>query len=409
MEGEKSSSQLEQEKSHSSLEKKIADQARVYEMEEFYHKIRVDLESALSGRTDYFNILQTAFSESEKTEKDYLEDFEKFGLIRAEKTEEIHLISCFRNSGYELFSYALSDRIDKQKSLSFILNAIKNYVKYKLGELIEVLALESHVIHFFVVQKAYIIAIVTTRNVTRDRMGALAIQMARIIRNYPNETPHTNPHLRAAIQEAVEISKVSLVREHHTLKIILIGDGAVGKTSIRKRYLGEGFQEDYQMTIGADLVAKKGSTIYAGGKQIKYVIWDLAGQPRFENVRKAYYQMAVGALVVFDMTRMESYQNIVAWMNELWRNNGRGPVPCVILGNKIDLCFEKGLHHVNESKITKFVDRLSQISEKYRGFKIHFLPTSAKTGRNIEQAFELLGESIIDFLATTKEMKRIKQ
>ncbi|MFX1537880.1 MAG: Rab family GTPase, partial [Promethearchaeota archaeon] len=191
------------------------------------------------------------------------------------------------------------------------------------------------------------------------------------------------------------------VQEHHTLKVILIGDGAVGKTSIRRRYLGEGFQIDYQMTIGADLAAKTSDIVYTGGKQIKYLIWDLAGQPRFTNVRKIYYMSAVGALVVFDITRPESYQNIVKWMNELWRNNGRGPVPLIVLANKTDLC-KAGLPCVSKEKIQAFVSRLSQISEKYRGFKIYFLPTSAKTGQNIEQAFELLGESIVDFLSSVK-------
>ena len=187
----------------------------------------------------------------------------------------------------------------------------------------------------------------------------------------------------------------------HILKLLLLGDGAVGKTSIRRRYLGEGFDREYQMTIGADLATKKSSILYTGGKQIKYVIWDLAGQPRFSAVRKAYYQFAIGALVVFDMTRPSSFQNIVAWMNELWRNNGRGPIPLIVLGNKADLCTE-GAPCVPNEKALAFVNRLSQISEIHRGFKIHFLPTSAKTALNIELAFELLGEAIIDFMASTK-------
>ncbi len=370
-------------------------------MEEFYHKVQVDLEKALSGRSDYLTILEEAYSQAERTEKDYIEDFRQFGLERrAEKTEDIYLISCFMKSGQPLFDYPLSQKINFQESLGFILGTIKNYVRYKLGELLEVLTLESQTIHFFVVEQI-IISIVTSKNIPRDKIYMLAIQIGQIISQHPNKNPQNSPDLRGDLDRAIDSTKATLVQEHHTLKVILIGDGAVGKTSIRRRYLGEGFKVDYQMTIGADLAAKTSDIIYTGGKQIKYLIWDLAGQPRFTNVRKIYYMSAVGALVVFDFTRPESFQNIVKWMNELWRNNGRGPVPLIVLANKIDLC-SAGLPCVSEEKVQAFVSRLSQISEKYRGFKIYFLPTSAKTGQNIEQAFELLGESIVDFLSSVK-------
>ncbi len=155
------------------------------------------------------------------------------------------------------------------------------------------------------------------------------------------------------------------------------------------------------MTIGADLATKESPVLYSGGKQIKYLIWDLAGQPRFENVRTAYYMSAMGALVVFDTTRPESFQNIVTWMNEVWRNNGRGPVPMVILGNKTDLR-QEGLPSVSDEKAQRFALTLSKIAKKHRGFNIDYLPTSAKTGFNINLAFELLGEAILDFFASMK-------
>ena len=385
------------------LEAKISDDLRPDEMEEFQLKVRVDLEKALSGRGDYLSIIEEAYAQAEKTEEDIKEDFKKFGLEReqAEKTEEIHLISCFLNSGRSLFDYPLSDKIDIKKSLSFILNAIKNYVRYNLGELLEVLTLETQTIHFFVVEP-YIISITTSKHVPRDMVGTLAVQLSQILNYHTDQNIETNPKLRVAIDESISSVKATFVQERLTLKVILIGDGAVGKTSIRRRYLGEGFRDDYQMTIGADLAAKTSDMVYSGGKQIKYLIWDLAGQPRFNNVRKAYYSASVGALLVFDVTRPESFQNIPKWLNELWRNNGHGPVPLVVLGNKIDLS-EVGIPSVSETKAKAFVDRLSQIAEQYRGFKIYFLSTSAKTGQNIEQAFELLGEAIIDFLTTVKK------
>ncbi|MHA2329240.1 MAG: Rab family GTPase, partial [Candidatus Hodarchaeales archaeon] len=311
---------------------------------------------------------------------------------------------CFMSDGRPLFNYPLSDRIDTKISLGFILNAIQNYVRYELGELLEVLILESQTIHFFVIENSFIISIVTSKSIPRDKVGVLAIQIAQVMKLHPDKSLQNNSDLRSAIDRAIVSTRATLIQEEHTLKVILIGDGAVGKTSIRRRYLGEGFRDDYQMTIGADLAAKNSDVIYSGGKAIKYLIWDLAGQPRFSNVRKAYYMSAVGALVVFDVTRPESFQTCVKWMNELWRNNGRGPVPLIVLGNKTDLCVT-GMPCVSESKAKGFVDRLSQISERYRGFKIHFIPTSAKTGQNIEIAFELLGESIVNFLSSSKKIQ----
>lgn len=400
MENKKLSEENKKPKISDSLIKKISNDSRSDEMEEFQLKLKVDLEDGLSKRTDYLDILENVYSQSEIEQK---EAFKRFGLTPSEKTENIFYISCIHNSGRPIFNYRLSDRIDYEESLNLILTAIKNYIHYKLGELLEVLTLETHTIHFFVIEKTYIVSIITSKQITRDKVASLAIQIGAIIKEFPDEDPRVNPGLKSALDQAVESTIATFITEHFTIKIILIGDGAVGKTSIRRQYLGEGFTDDYQMTIGADLAVKGSPVIYSGGKKIKYLIWDLAGQPRFENVRKTYYMAAVGGLVVFDATRQESFINIVKWMNELWRNNGKGPVPLVVLANKIDLCSEEGVTCVAENKAMVFVKRLSQISEKFRGFKIHYLPTSAKIGQNIDYAFELLGESIIDFLSSTKK------
>jgi small GTP-binding protein len=247
----------------------------------------------------------------------------------------------------------------------------------------------------------YIVSVVTSKPVPRDRIWNLAIQIVTIVKKHDEETLRENPEFLKEINEIIESTQASLVRKSHTLKVILVGDGAVGKTSIRRQYLGEGFRNDYQMTIGADLAKKESPVLYSGGRQIKYIIWDLAGQQRFEKVRTAYYTSAMGALAVFDTTRIESFQNIVAWMNEFWKNNGQGPVPLIILGNKVDLRGEVSTS-VSDAKAQRFANMLSQVAEKHRGFKIYYLPTSAKTGLNIDLAFELLGESIIDFFESSK-------
>ncbi|MFV2014680.1 MAG: Rab family GTPase, partial [Candidatus Heimdallarchaeota archaeon] len=86
----------------------------------------------------------------------------------------------------------------------------------------------------------------------------------------------------------------------------LLGDAAVGKTSLRKKFMGEGFKKSYGMTIGADFAVYKmaGYTLH---------IWDLAGQIRFSRILKAYYVGTVGSLIVFDVTNKESFHNLPSW------------------------------------------------------------------------------------------------
>ncbi|MHA2108682.1 MAG: Rab family GTPase [Candidatus Hodarchaeales archaeon] len=402
-EDDKKSSPQDSEDYTSMLEKQIESDINAMEMEEFYLKVQVDLENALTDGGDFLHILEDVYSHSHPSEDEEQKKFEQFGLFRSQKTEEIVMVTCFKDSGRPLFEICLSDKASCQTSLSFILNAMKNYVKHKLGELIEELSLESQTIHFFVIEEKYIFAIVTTKQIIRDRIGQLAVQIVTIMKRYSEESLRDSNDFTQEVLNYIASLQASFVKEHHTLKIILIGDGAVGKTSIRRQYLGEGFKNDYQMTIGADLASKESPVLYSGGRQVKYLIWDLAGQPRFEGVRKAYYMSAMGAIVVFDTTRVESFQNIVGWMNEFWKLNGRGPVPIIILGNKADLR-DEGVMGVSDAKARKFARTLSHVAREYRGFDIHYLPTSAKTGLNINLAFELLGEAVMDFFESTKKL-----
>ena len=118
-------------------------------------------------------------------------------------------------------------------------------------------------------------------------------------------------------------------------KIVLCGDGAVGKTSLRKQYLGLGFETDYLSTMGADF-ALFDTTI--GETQIRWQIWDLAGQPMFEDVVTAYYTKIFGGVVVYDVTRKQTFDNVKRWVNNMLSNSGRDKdVPFVLLANKIDL------------------------------------------------------------------------
>ena len=104
------------------------------------------------------------------------------------------------------------------------------------------------------------------------------------------------------------------------MKIVLAGDGAVGKTALRERYLGKGFSSNYMMTIGADFALKE-ATIRE--KNIKFQIWDHAGQPRFGTVRSVYYYGCLGALLLFDVTRPDTFTNLENWLEEIFKHNGK--------------------------------------------------------------------------------------
>ncbi|MHA2295869.1 MAG: GTP-binding protein [Candidatus Hodarchaeales archaeon] len=175
------------------------------------------------------------------------------------------------------------------------------------------------------------------------------------------------------------------------IKVILAGDGSVGKTALRETYLGRGFQTNYLMTIGADFAVK---TIDLEGRTIKFQIWDLAGQDRFTEVRSVYYKGAHVALLLFDVTRPDTFDNLPSWIKEIWTHSGLKPIPIVILGNKADLR-EIVPESMDDELARKFCRKLSERTEK-EGFLVHYLPTSAKTGLNVNKSFDLLMDAYFD-------------
>ena len=129
---------------------------------------------------------------------------------------------------------------------------------------------------------------------------------------------------------------------------------------------------------------------------ITFQIWDLAGQGTFNQVRSMYYRGVFGALVVFDVTRKNSFDNLSSWIKELYKNSNRGAVPIVILGNKYDL-FDEDEDHVKSVEINDMIELLNK-ELKDENFNVTYLNTSALTGLNIENAFESLGSNIINWL-----------
>ena len=183
-------------------------------------------------------------------------------------------------------------------------------------------------------------------------------------------------------------------------KIVFLGDGAVGKTSIAKRYLGQGFKGDYKATIGADFYVKKETYEFPKIGTVNFVwqIFDIAGQPTFGNIRPVYYRGARGAIVVFDVSRVETFYNVKNWIEEFWRN--AGIYPFILVGNKVDLReIKPGCLPPEAGK------RYAEILSKTLGIPIPYIETSAKTGYNINYAFKSLAYTLLIWLIRLRQRK----
>ena len=173
------------------------------------------------------------------------------------------------------------------------------------------------------------------------------------------------------------------------LKVLLLGDGAVGKTALRDSFLGRSFTSNYIPTLGADFIAK---TIIHEDRELRFQIWDLAGQPAFREVRKLYYRNTAGAFLVFDLTRLETLTSISTWLTELAINANTPKVSIVVVGNKLDL-LEKEIELKDEIESILETIKLKDLANI--DTHITYIETSAKTGKNVPEAFIKLGEGIL--------------
>ncbi len=172
-------------------------------------------------------------------------------------------------------------------------------------------------------------------------------------------------------------------------KLVLIGEGAVGKTSIRRRYMGGSFIREHLATIGVDFAQRY---LNIGPITVRLVIWDLAGQPSFDNVRNHYYSGSSGIILVYSVVDRDSFYNSSKWLIEAYRNRGDLP-PSAVIGNKIDL-----RDSVPERERVSPLEGL-QFSKDYGeklGVPVIFKETSALTGENINETFMDLTKLMIE-------------
>ncbi|XP_068611833.1 ras-related protein Rab-38 [Brachionichthys hirsutus] len=175
------------------------------------------------------------------------------------------------------------------------------------------------------------------------------------------------------------------MQQERLLKVLVIGDLGVGKTSVIKRYVHQVFSQHYRATIGLDFALKVLN--WDQKTRVRLQLWDIAGQERYGNMTRVYYREAVGALVVFDMTRLSTFQAILKWKGDLDSKvalcNGRS-VPAVLLANKCD----QRCHGLCPK-----LPKMENFSRDY-GF-VGWYETSAKDNTNIDAAIACLVRSIL--------------
>ncbi|MFX1415761.1 MAG: Rab family GTPase, partial [Promethearchaeota archaeon] len=172
-------------------------------------------------------------------------------------------------------------------------------------------------------------------------------------------------------------------------KVCLIGDGYVGKTSIRRKYLKGGFKASYLPTLGVDFAQK---TTTFEGVPTYLMVWDIAGQPLFQSLRRRYYEGCSGMILAYSVVDRESFDNASKWLVEAHGFMGELP-PLIVAGNKIDL---RPTHVQEETVSTEEGEAFTKrFSEKLNTPAI-FIETSALTGENIDEAFAKLIRLMVD-------------
>lgn len=169
----------------------------------------------------------------------------------------------------------------------------------------------------------------------------------------------------------------------YVFKVILIGSGAVGKTSLLHRFVENQFTFRYKLTIGADFLSKTIDGYPKPDIKCKLQIWDIGGQDRYKFLRASFFDGANGALVVFDISRWHTFKELDDWISDL-REFARKDIPFVLIGNKADLIEDMGVEYDKDSA--------EDLAKRENSM---FISTSAKTGENVEDAFLNLTSKMI--------------
>merc|ERR1712060_313113 len=165
----------------------------------------------------------------------------------------------------------------------------------------------------------------------------------------------------------------------YLFKYIIIGDTGVGKSCLLLQFTDKRFQPVHDLTIGVEFGARM---VSIDGKQIKLQIWDTAGQESFRSITRSYYRGAAGALLVYDITRRETFNSLASWLDDA-RQHANANMTIMLIGNKSDLTHRRAV-----------TTEEGEAFAKEHG--LVFMETSAKTAHNVEEAFINTARKIYD-------------
>jgi len=165
----------------------------------------------------------------------------------------------------------------------------------------------------------------------------------------------------------------------YRFKLTLLGDGAVGKTSLFLRYIDNKFEENYIPTLGVNFLTKD---LEVGGTPIRLIVWDIGGQSTWKAKLPLYLKGSDGAIIIFDLTRPASFLNLSDWIERI-HTIVSPDTPFIVVGNKNDL---KNIRKVKEKDVKNFL--------KKQPYNMYY-ESSAKTGENIDPFFEKIASEVL--------------
>ncbi|KAI0929100.1 hypothetical protein AcW1_006137 [Taiwanofungus camphoratus] len=179
---------------------------------------------------------------------------------------------------------------------------------------------------------------------------------------------------------------------HYVLKFIITGDAAVGKSSLLVRLTDQRFLVNPDPTLGVEFGSKL-ITIPEENKVVKLQCWDTAGTESFRSITRSYYRGAAGCLLVYDVTSRQSFLNARSWLADV-REHADPHLTCILVGNKIDLCTEDGAPPGPGKRSREVSTEEAELWAKEES--LLFVEASAKSGHNVEAAFEQATRDILD-------------
>ncbi len=174
-------------------------------------------------------------------------------------------------------------------------------------------------------------------------------------------------------------------KKEFAFKLSVVGSYACGKTSLITKYVENQFSKDYKPTLGASIIAKDLEVMHKGTKVFtRLVMWDIAGQEKYETVRSMYFQGAKAAIFVYDITRRPTFEEIKNKWYQDFKKDAMPTAKFVLIGNKKDL---QDMRNVTIDEGKALAKEIGAVS---------FFETSAKTGENVNEMFELIVKAILE-------------